>query len=182
MSSRLKYQTRRSLHRERGLKFIVDWRQENGNSVAPYTGSVDWNHTYAPDMMELFASLPTQGAWIEMQTLRSVGKKADSRSLHRERGLKFIIYSLSAEINRSLPTQGAWIEIQSLRKVRYPISTVAPYTGSVDWNSDSINYVLTSNRRSLHRERGLKFKRSLSLSRSVRVAPYTGSVDWNHKD
>ena len=56
-----------------------------------------------------YSSLPTQGAWIEITKFRSCGRYGNSRSLHRERGLKFI-------------ADGKLIDPNG----------VAPYTGSVD--------------------------------------------------
>ena len=80
-------------------------------------------------------SLPSQGAWIEIESSyyiyeqlsgrslhRERGLKlvkeqpavdiGQSRSLHRERGLKFLLYRKIFLTLMSLPSQGAWIEIQ----------------------------------------------------------------------
>ena len=124
---------RRSLHRERGLKYIfiicnyqwsvvapytgsVDWNDglfpmKAIRYVAPYTGSVDWNLDLDITENRTLESLPTQGAWIEMKYTTQAVTYGESRSLHRERGLKC-----------------TYLILLTL------IMAVAPYTGSVDWN------------------------------------------------
>ena len=57
----------------------------------------------------LTSSLPTQGAWIEIQDSKTARTIKSSRSLHRERGLKY---------------DGMMIIVDEAQ--------VAPYTGSVD--------------------------------------------------
>ena len=53
------------------------------------------------------------------------------RSLHRERGLKFLVSAISRLQLMSLPSQGAWIEID-LDVYYKRLEAVAPFTGSVD--------------------------------------------------
>ena len=61
-------------------------------------------------------SLPTQGAWIEIHVQAKVNTHDKSRSLLRERGLKFICIIINYGLKMSLPTQGAWIEIDRDRR------------------------------------------------------------------
>ena len=150
------------------------------NPVAPFTGSVDWNINPGFCFYQIKTSLPSQGAWIEMVVE------------------KFTRYSWW-----SLPSQGAWIEmvfrlgLKKLQKVA-PFTgsvdwnrciwiknltlIVAPFTGSVDWNGIDIDRDnLKPGGRSLHRERGLKYRMSITYIYRLLVAPFTGSVDWNIK-
>ena len=57
-------------------------------------------------------SLPSRGAWIEIQIRANVACQAEGRSPHGERGLKS--YQVSRNLRRleSLPSRGAWIEMQ----------------------------------------------------------------------
>ena len=80
--------TGRSLHRERGLKWVA---------IATISDSV--------------VSLPSQGAWIEIIADTPFLSTSFSRSLHRERGLKFFQLLIGSITIPSLPSQGAWIEI-----------------------------------------------------------------------
>ena len=79
------------------------------------------------------SSLPARGAWIEMWTTTASRARSRSRSLHGERGLKLPSTHVLAAASSSLPARGAWIEI-SLSTASKSRSTVAPCTGSVDWN------------------------------------------------
>ena len=79
---------RRSLHRERGWKYLSRTHLILHQHVAPFTGSVDGNVT-----REEFES------------------RIARRSLHRERGWKYHIEALSQGRSASLPSQGAWMEI-----------------------------------------------------------------------
>ena len=103
--------------------------------VAPFTGSVDWNCN-------------------ESHQRRGVRR----RSLHGERGLKFIGKKENLRECLSLPSRGAWIEILSHTASDRAVC-VAPFTGSVDWNSFT----------------------QLTQPYSFQVAPFTGSVDWNRQ-
>ncbi len=62
----------------------------------------------SPEVQGASKSLPTRGAWIEI-----------NRAIY------------SAVIPRSLPTRGAWIEI-TLGAKKYAYREVAPHKGSVD--------------------------------------------------
>ena len=62
-------------------------------------------------------SLPTRGAWIEIQFVKFYCIIVNGRSPHGERGLKYIIFKSPHLLKLSLPTRGAWIEIsQALDK------------------------------------------------------------------
>ena len=56
-------------------------------------------------------SLPSRGAWIEIEA--AAGRPADSagRSPHGERGLKFHLLPADGAEGGSLPSRGAWIEM-----------------------------------------------------------------------
>ena len=56
---------------------------------------------------------------------------------------------------------------------------VVPYIGNVDWNSTDVVPLLRFYRRSLHWERGLKFKINRDIVDQHIVVPYIGNVDWN---
>ena len=78
----------------------------------------------------------------------------------------------------SLPTRGAWIEISMSISVT-TLCSVAPHTGSVDWNQDYMDLLEYQCGRSPHGERGLKSLWCGGLRITLDVAPHTGSVDWN---
>ena len=59
-------------------------------------------------------SLPLPGAWIEIKELKVVKPLHTSRSLYRERGLKYEPIISQEVWNASLPLPGAWIEISSV--------------------------------------------------------------------
>ena len=81
-------------------------------------------------------SLPSRGAWIEMSLRFLLSPLSRRRSLHGERGLKLCPVLMFAFSH-----------------------IVAPFTGSVDWNSFT----------------------QLTQPYSFQVAPFTGSVDWNRQ-
>ena len=56
-------------------------------------------------------SLPTRGAWIEMDGTLTPEARFDGRSPHGERGLKYVRNKCFERSYPSLPTRGAWIEI-----------------------------------------------------------------------
>ena len=98
---------RRSPHGERGLKSV------SGLSVG---------------INEL--SLPTRGAWIEIQGLPK--KFARSKSLPtRGAWIEILNNQIFGDFYLSLPTRGAWIEIINSWP-KQPETAVAPHTGSVD--------------------------------------------------
>ena len=98
----------RSPHGERGLKYFADLRY------------CRW-----------ILSLPTRGAWIEMEENLPTILRGECRSPHGERGLKCDIRKDHAKVIKSLPTRGAWIEIL-IFLICLRSCMVAPHTGSVD--------------------------------------------------
>ena len=56
-------------------------------------------------------SLPTGGAWIEIQADRFKEVLDNRRSPQGERGLKYNDFAFEVISGESLPTGGAWIEI-----------------------------------------------------------------------
>ena len=107
-----RWERSRSLHGERGLKYVVWCRKE----------------------------------WLSC------------RSLHGERGLKSSEWHQSNGILPSLSTWRAWIEI-SLFPALQNKEPVALYMESVDWNNGAALLNITEIGRSLHGERGLKYKK-----------------------
>ena len=99
---------RRSPHGERGLKLKTGERVE----LQP-------------------TSLPTRGAWIEMNMCYLILTATNRRSPHGERGLKLSYNHKEQTTTRSLPTRGAWIEI-TVGGAPLSAIKVAPHTGSVD--------------------------------------------------
>jgi len=77
-------------------------------------------------------SLPSRGAWIEIQKPKTLSKGFERRSPHGERGLKFVVYIHGAFVFESLPSRGAWIEIFPYKSPPDICIKVAPLTGSVD--------------------------------------------------
>ena len=100
--------TSRSPHGERGLKYI----EIHGTN-------------------RIFSSLPTRGAWIEIELRHIAFVRFQGRSPHGERGLKLMRQSAISTAIPSLPTRGAWIEIALASSYDTTIQ-VAPHTGSVD--------------------------------------------------
>ena len=101
----------------------------------------------------LGGSLPTLGAWIEILPQLEIGNYILRRSLHWERGLKYLLINFIIIPTMSLPTLGAWIEMwlsHLLESALVSLPTlgawieifvkllnslllcVAPYIGSVD--------------------------------------------------
>ena len=76
-------------------------------------------------------SLPTRGAWIEMQDVENSRRITDGRSPCGERGLKYRIHKNGLSSFKSLPMRGAWIEMILAILFRSWL-TVAPHAGSVD--------------------------------------------------
>ena len=167
----------RSLHRERGLKSPAARIYTGHSQSLPSQGA--WIEIPAVHGMSSSSalSLPSQGAWIEILSMSCAGWATRSlpsqgawieityperavyyyqcRSLHRERGLKLFWDCYSPVTAGSLPSQGAWIEMRFIR-IPFADDEVAPFTGSVDWNSDVWRTIYANWCRSLHRERGLK--------------------------
>ena len=56
-------------------------------------------------------SLPSRGAWIEIDIDIFPDVDEDCRSPHGERGLKFLLLWRIFKKLLSLPSRGAWIEI-----------------------------------------------------------------------
>ena len=79
--------------------------------VAPLAGSVDRNDTETLESIYEKLSLPSRGAWIEMN------KNGETKGGYM-----------------SLPSRGAWIEMQILWYGKCPEEFVAPLAGSVDRN------------------------------------------------
>ena len=147
----------RSLHGERGLKFFI-CREFSVNEE----------------------SLPSRGAWIEITYLIKVLLLRFCRSLHGERGLKFYcVKNLKSSLSRSLHGERG-LKSELYFAIFSPLSRslhgerglkflsiliillctyVAPFTGSVDWNSTSP-----------------------AQDTQDSVAPFTGSVDWNNRN
>ena len=67
----------------------------------------------------------------------------------------------------------------AMSQVDRPPPSVAPLTGSVDWNIRDNDIMEYADRRSPHGERGLKSSKSDTWLIILVVAPLTGSVDWN---
>ena len=58
------------------------------------------------------SSLPTRGAWIEINTANPRNAHCCRRSPPGERGLKSCEQGAWCAVGLSLPTRGAWIEIR----------------------------------------------------------------------
>ena len=76
-------------------------------------------------------SLPSRGAWIEIDLERADLRGAARRSPHGERGLKLGLWLDGPGVLRRSPSRGAWIEIVPDFGGVHP-HQVAPLTGSVD--------------------------------------------------
>ena len=59
-------------------------------------------------------SLPVRGAWVEMLCAELQERLVACRSPCGERGLKFIVASLTQATQVSLPVRGAWVEILAM--------------------------------------------------------------------
>ena len=120
----------RSPHGERGLKSlrVAIVCKSPGRSPHGERG-LKFSHELFPVLPG--KSLPTRGAWIEIDSnfQRSLAKGC--RSPHGERGLKLLSPIILFISCLSLPTRGAWIEITFYNSV-FRRATVAPHTGSVD--------------------------------------------------
>ena len=101
---------RRSLHWERGLKFILCI-----NYTMIVCRSLHWERGLKSNAQQYDTSgsmsLPTLGAWIEIVASPKSTIASACRSLHWERGLKFHGLPIISVSTWSLPTLGAWIEI-----------------------------------------------------------------------
>ena len=75
-------------------------------------------------------SLPTRGAWIEMEPVQNFVDKALSLPT-RGAWIEIVNDLRLAVVTQSLPTRGAWIEIVMVA-VKVLWTMVAPHTGSVD--------------------------------------------------
>jgi len=76
-------------------------------------------------------SLPTRGAWIEIQLQILRSESGTRRSPRGERGLKYYSKNTPTKTTSSLPTRGAWIEMD-LTLAAVVVRYVAPHAGSVD--------------------------------------------------
>ena len=151
-------------------KTIVD-------TVAPLAGSVDRNWKIWTVLLRSTLSLPSRGAWIEIQLFHAVavvGKSLPSRGawieiqLYRDWQPPGLVAPLAGSVDRnfsaatsthqncaSLPSRGAWIEIGPGR-CGGPADPVAPLAGSVDRNDLQVEHIPV-----------------------IPVAPLAGSVDRN---
>ena len=120
----------RSPHGERGLKyhFRRGWRQFYRRSPHGERGLKFFRGKCS--VKEVW-SLPSRGAWIEIELLSQASTATSSRSPHGERGLKYLLGYPRFQRALSLPSRGAWIEISRLANCTHQLS-VAPLTGSVD--------------------------------------------------
>ena len=122
-------------------------------------------------------SLPTRGAWIEISlTTTSDSRRPVRRSPHGERGLKYAACRWKSGRKLSLPTRGAWIEIRiSHRQAAAPASL--PTRGA--WIEISLMASYLIFQLSSLPTRGAWIEISVLFSRVSRpeVAPHTGSVD-----
>ena len=86
------------------------------------------------------------------------------RSLYRERGLKCCSLPHRLENLQSLPLPGAWIEIE-MQELKEDVKESLPLPGA--WiEIETTQYAqLSTSRRSLYRERGLKFLRQRQVRR-----------------
>ena len=143
---------RRSPHGERGLKyqramsrFELESRSPHGERGLKYHFRRGWRQFYRRSPhgergLKFFRgkcsvkevwSLPSRGAWIEIELLSQASTATSSRSPHGERGLKYLLGYPRFQRALSLPSRGAWIEISRLANCTHQLS-VAPLTGSVD--------------------------------------------------
>ena len=139
----------------------VDWNHlnrlhDNIKYVAPFTGSVDWNGKSDP-LKDYTIVAPFTGSvdWNITITINTL--TINSRSLHRERGLKLSSANVLLVVGcRSLHRERGLKS--SIPIISVTFTFVAPFTGSVDWNYHIYSPSLSHICRSLHRERGLKSK------------------------
>ena len=123
----------RSPHGERGLKYVMlDTAHHYSAPSARRSphGERGLKYVAVVDQLECHVSLPTRGAWIEIQT----AEKRHQRSKSLPTRGAWIEMEKMKQRNmqwRSLPTRGAWIEITILFRA-LTTSEVAPHTGSVD--------------------------------------------------
>ena len=144
-------------------------------------------------------SLPSRGAWIEIQVPAISHGRIIGRSPHGERGLKSIADAGTAAPARSLPSRGAWIEITIDEQTGLIEQKSLPPRGAWIEIGLVIIAVHSSTRRSSHGERGLKCKNDGAVDAvaeslpprgawieilryeerrlGIQVAPPTGSVD-----
>ena len=99
-------------------------------------------------------SLPSRGAWIEMDMAQDMLVNGSGRSPRGGRGLKFTLSGQTEGENASLPSRGAWIEIRRRAGQR-----------------------LKRKRRSPRGGRGLKFAYDVNKPQLRIVAPLAGGVD-----
>jgi len=108
----------------------------------------------------IFVSLPSQGAWIEIFRRTVAGTL--SRSLPSQGAWIEILFDPHADYvkEKSLPSQGAWIEMALCGKWLTPIWSLPSQGAWIEISSGS-GCGSSSGCRSLHRERGLKYKKRL---------------------
>ena len=103
-------------------------------------------------------SLPSRGAWIEIENAVPVFYGCDRRSPHGERGLKLPAVDETMLDGESLPSRGAWIEI-----CRSTCTNVISSKGRSPHGERGLKLVCVPFRlpvpfcRSPHGERGLKY-------------------------
>ena len=117
------------------IEIYLQSRNQSSYRVAPFTGSVDWNISSAFSSSIYFSRSLHGERGLKFYLIREKVKRNEGRSLHGERGLKSLDVTVLGDKKRSLPSRGAWIEI-SMELFDTPRMTVAPFTGSVDWNTD----------------------------------------------
>ena len=126
------YSVSRSLHWERGLKFLDDIVCHSGKTVVPCIGNVDWNNLPHPvhdslivvpcignvdwnqflmESMNHYVVVPCIGN-VDWNTAAGFTEmKPCRRSLHWERGLKSLPLHCRVHPLSSFPALGTWIEI-----------------------------------------------------------------------
>ena len=72
-------------------------------------------------------SLPSRGAWIEMDLWWRRTSESARRSPHGERGLKWLLSARSSGTPLSLPSRGAWIEIWVIPSLMYGNASRSPH-------------------------------------------------------
>ena len=146
----------RSPHGERGLKLDVNIAEELVRHVSlPSRGAwieIQYQRAAAPST----TSLPSRGAWIEIRGVPCCGTPGIGRSPHGERGLKSgTVTAQPAGGEPSLPSRGAWIEIRAAGPRSWPIVSL-PSRGAWIEILPPGPWPVGRPGRSPHGERGLK--------------------------
>ena len=101
----------RSLHGERGLKYKFRKYWKIRQMSLPSRGAwIEIAYLYNT-IFRILWSLPSRGAWIEISLYAAKFPAIIGRSLHGERGLKYLWNNFCELFPTSLPSRGAWIEI-----------------------------------------------------------------------